>query len=308
MTEILPSFPFRVEIEVINRCNLSCDYCYAAPFDGLVMPQEQLKYIISKTEIQVVPFDVVFLGGEPFLRPDMVDILEYAKFTLSTNQVSISTNGTVFKGMDRKKLRRLKSMSQESPFIQVSIDSTTNPQIDKSIKTFEGIRILQENEIPFRAGIVLTQRNYADFPRTLSDLLELSYLRSINPETLQKINDLHYNQNRLTSLQVSNITATIRALIKEKKREDVYIDGISEEDPKLQSKIFLRNENNAELKDRRIVNAGVYANGNVSMDGVLDRGRIVGNILRQDWREIWENAKKLYISERKNPMLKVLQT
>jgi MoaA/NifB/PqqE/SkfB family radical SAM enzyme len=55
-----------------------------------------------------------------------------------------------------------------------------------------------------------------------------------------------------------------------------------------------------ELKpeDRRITNAGVYVNGNVSMDGALGRHQIVGNVFKEDWRTIWENAIRVFREEK----------
>ena len=306
MEEILPSLPFRIEIEVINKCNLKCDYCYAAPFDNFVMPPSNLKYIISKTEVQVMPFEVVFLGGEPFLRQDMIDILEYANSTFSTDRVSVSTNGTMFKSMEKnrkEKILKLKALSTNNSIIQVSIDSTINLNIDKSIKSFEGIKVLERNKISFSVGIVLTQRNYSDLSKTICDLSDLSYLRSINLEVLQKINDLHYTQYQLTDAQLSIIPPMVKKVLREKGREDICVVGLEDVDTYLKQRILMRNVSDIELQDRKITNAGIYTNGNVSMNGVMDRKRIVGNIFHQDWKEIWKTANKMYRKEKETVYL-----
>lgn len=298
VAEILPDVPFRVEIEVINKCNRACDYCYAAPFNGYIPPISQIKYYINKTELEVKPFDVIFLGGEPFLRKDMLDILEFAHATFTTKQVSVSTNGTVFKSMDGEKFDRLKNLSAGSAIIQVSIDSATNTALQKSVDSFNGARILQANGIPFRAGIVLTQKNYGDYLQTISMLLELPLLKSLNLEPLQKISDGHFNENGLDSDQLRTVRESVEMLVEDKKRQDVYVVGITDTvTPGIKDFLRNRKDTGIEARNRKILMAGVYANGDVSMDGALGRHQIIGNILRQDWKSVWETAKKTYRRE-----------
>lgn len=105
MEEYIPSKPFRIEHEVINACNKDCGFCYSAPqFDGVLTSFKDLQYIFRKTQEQVQPFDVIFLGGEPFLRKDMIDIMQDAK-SVFKGFVSVSTNGTQFYKMKKKPAR-----------------------------------------------------------------------------------------------------------------------------------------------------------------------------------------------------------
>ena len=297
-TEILPSLPFRVEIEVINRCNIkpACDYCYAGPFDGKTIELEDLKFVISKTERQVSPFEVIFLGGEPFLRSDMVDILEFAKITFSTHLLSMSTNGTMLKTLSEDKLARLRALSEGNPLIQVSIDSTRNPTVQKSLRSLEGIMVLEKHDIPFNIGIVITRRNLHNYLETLDDLLKFPHLMGINAESLQKTSEPYYNQNRLTLEEEYLVVPSIEKLAAERSRTDVYIVNSNKNHCLFQ---MLRGDGR-ELKpeDRRITNAGVYVNGNVSMDGALGRHQIVGNVFKEDWRTIWENAIRVFREEK----------
>jgi MoaA/NifB/PqqE/SkfB family radical SAM enzyme len=214
-----------VEIEVINRCNIkpACDYCYAGPFDGKTIELEDLKFVISKTERQVSPFEVIFLGGEPFLRSDMVDILEFAKITFSTHLLSMSTNGTMLKTLSEDKLARLRALSEGNPLIQVSIDSTRNPTVQKSLRSLEGIMVLEKHDIPFNIGIVITRRNLHNYLETLDDLLKFPHLMGINAESLQKTSEPYYNQNRLTLEEEYLVVPSIEKLAAERSRTDVYI-------------------------------------------------------------------------------------
>ncbi len=292
---IFPTYPFRVEIEVINACNCNCDYCYAAPFNGYVPPLKDIKVMLDKTEAQVKPFSVVILGGEPFLRIDMIDLLEYAVLLFSNGVVSISSNGTVFPGMGEEKLTHLKEISSGTPLIQVSIDSITNRELQKSARSFQGIIALQKHDIPFRVGMVLTKNNFGDYLQTVDKLLDFPALRSINLEPLQKINDQHYGANAISQQQLLEVKYKTMELVVKKSRTDIRIVGITDVvDTLLFERLRGRKNIGIELKDTEMSIAGVYADGNVSTGGALGRTNIVGNLLRQEWKTIWNAAAKDY--------------
>jgi molybdenum cofactor biosynthesis enzyme MoaA len=63
-----------------------------------------------------------FTGGEPFLHPDMVDILE---LTLGYGPASVLTNGTIFKVEWLARLARAEAVSPYSLEFRVSIDGCT---------------------------------------------------------------------------------------------------------------------------------------------------------------------------------------
>jgi MoaA/NifB/PqqE/SkfB family radical SAM enzyme len=118
----------------------------------------------------------------------------------------------------------------------------------------------------------------------------------INAESLQKTSEPYYNQNRLTLEEEYLVVPSIEKLAAERSRTDVYIVNSNKNHCLFQ---MLRGDGR-ELKpeDRRITNAGVYVNGNVSMDGALGRHQIVGNVFKEDWRTIWENAIRVFREEK----------
>ena len=84
-------------IDLTNRCNLNCDFCFANAhacgfvyepgFDEIVGMMQVLR------EQKPVPAPAVqFSGGEPTMRDDLVDIVRKAK-ELGFPQVQIATNG-----------------------------------------------------------------------------------------------------------------------------------------------------------------------------------------------------------------------
>jgi MoaA/NifB/PqqE/SkfB family radical SAM enzyme len=69
--------PFQVLLQVTNRCNMQCNFCDFWP-NG-VAPREELKLCdferIERQLSKLGTFIVSVEGGEPFVRPDLVDIV-----------------------------------------------------------------------------------------------------------------------------------------------------------------------------------------------------------------------------------------
>src|ERR671934_1346068 len=94
-----------------TRCNLTCRHCFIScsphnrsfGFLGL----ETVRRVLDES----VPLGVkeyYFTGGEPFLNPDMVPILE---LTLGYGPATVLTNGTVFRDEWLRRLRRAEDES-----------------------------------------------------------------------------------------------------------------------------------------------------------------------------------------------------
>jgi radical SAM protein with 4Fe4S-binding SPASM domain len=110
------SAPTRVNWEVTNACNLNCPHCISSSGPGRrdeLCTDDALEVIEELSDAQV--FHLVITGGEPFLRPDMMMMLE--RLGKTNMYVEVATNGTVLKASAIKKLpdTGLKS-------VQVSID------------------------------------------------------------------------------------------------------------------------------------------------------------------------------------------
>ncbi|MEL7563609.1 MAG: mycofactocin radical SAM maturase [Dehalobacterium sp.] len=114
------SAPVNVTWEITNKCNLSCMHCLSADQRGACAKDMTLKecqgFIDDLSKIRV--FQVNIGGGEPFLREDMLDILEYAH---QIGMVTcVSTNGTMVDDSLAKKLAEMELL-----YIQVSLDGAT---------------------------------------------------------------------------------------------------------------------------------------------------------------------------------------
>ena len=94
-TPMLPrsTKPPSITIYLTEQCNLRCKHC--AVVEGKMpeasLTEEEIKDLIDQHTRNYTNPTVSFLGGEPMLRKECMDLLEYAE--TRTNDVSISTNG-----------------------------------------------------------------------------------------------------------------------------------------------------------------------------------------------------------------------
>jgi AdoMet-dependent heme synthase len=111
-------------------CNLECRHCFisCSPHNhsfGFLTLEDVRRALDESVALGVKEY--YFTGGEPFLNPEMVPILE---LTLRYGPATVLTNGTVFK---EDWLRRLRQADEASPYsleFRVSIDGYTAAEND----------------------------------------------------------------------------------------------------------------------------------------------------------------------------------
>lgn len=82
--------PEVVHLEISNRCDMGCDYCYVDK-DGEELSTEEWKDIIEEMAENGVP-QITFGGGEPFMREDIEELAHKAdRLNIA---VSVTTNGS----------------------------------------------------------------------------------------------------------------------------------------------------------------------------------------------------------------------
>ncbi len=152
--------PICLTWELTYACNLSCIHCLSSSGrrDPHELSTEECFAVIDELErLQV--FYVNIGGGEPMVRPDFFEILEYA---IAHNVgVKFSTNGTA---IDAETAERLAAMDYLD--IQISIDGADSAVNDtvRGEGTFEAAKVamghLQDaNFGPFKISVVVTSEN-----------------------------------------------------------------------------------------------------------------------------------------------------
>ena len=110
--------PAFLSLELTSRCNLRCSYCYH--FDsssadcGDLPTTEWLQFFDELQSLKV--FTVILSGGEPFIRPDIFDIIE--KCAASKIRYTLLTNATLISAEYAKRLAAIGRCN----VLQVSLD------------------------------------------------------------------------------------------------------------------------------------------------------------------------------------------
>lgn len=152
--------PICLTWELTYACNLTCVHCLSSSGrrDPRELSTQECFAVIDELQ-RLKVFYVNIGGGEPMLRRDFFDILEYA----SSHDVGVkfSTNGTF---IDRSAARRLADMDYLD--IQISIDGA-NADVNDAVRgegSFAAARTAMDNLRdagfgPFKISLVVTRDN-----------------------------------------------------------------------------------------------------------------------------------------------------
>jgi MoaA/NifB/PqqE/SkfB family radical SAM enzyme len=107
--------PDRISVNLTLRCNLSCSMCTTC-YDAPELSLDEVRSIIDQTaEWGVEVFNP--LGGEPFMRGDIEEILSYA--VLQGFYVTLTTNGTL---ITERRARSVAGIPSDRLHFNISLD------------------------------------------------------------------------------------------------------------------------------------------------------------------------------------------
>lgn len=174
-------------IHATNQCNYSCIYCYSDSgnkTEGELSGEEIIELVSSLMDHEIGK--IVFTGGEPFLREDLIEILsEIKKFNYRYIPICVNSNGSL---IDAQMARNVVGIIDE---IRISIDGIREfNDIIRSVGTYhEAIRAFEARiKVGFEpiAAITISEKNYSSVPLLIEELcnidvkrIKLSPLRSI---------------------------------------------------------------------------------------------------------------------------------
>lgn len=171
-------------LHVTNICNLNCIGCYSYDrtrncTDKLTL--DNIKYIISQLSENGVE-TITISGGEPLVRKDIVEIVQYAKEKAGIRVLNLITNGTIY---NEEQLVKLKLYLDA---LAVSIDgySYENPHFLRNPGTFpkviEFVKKVREMKFPVSILPTLHKKNitaieeYLNLSKTLEVPISFSLM------------------------------------------------------------------------------------------------------------------------------------
>jgi uncharacterized radical SAM superfamily Fe-S cluster-containing enzyme len=131
-------------IDLTNRCNLDCDFCFAnARACGFVYEptfKEVVKMLkLLRSEKPVPAPAVQFSGGEPTMRDDLFEIIREAK-ALGFKQVQIATNGIKI-AASPSYAEELKATGLNTVYLHFDgVSRETNPFLKKHLQAIENLK------------------------------------------------------------------------------------------------------------------------------------------------------------------------
>lgn len=155
--------------ETTTACNLKCVHCRACPVEE--RPPDDLTFEESKTLIdQIASFArpvLVLSGGEPLVRPDVFEIASYAN--AAGLRVALATNGTLVTPEVARKIRE--SGVQR---VSISIDGARSESHDAFRRlpgafdcAWQGIEHIKAEGVPFQVNTTVTRHNIDEIPQIL---------------------------------------------------------------------------------------------------------------------------------------------
>lgn len=271
------------------HCNQKCVHCYAAgqpEAEEEELSTEEWKQILDKCRSIGIP-QVTFTGGEPTMRDDLFELIDYARWFVSR----LNTNGIKLTKEYCEKLYGVEIDSVQITFY--SYDESIHNELvgaPQYKNTVEGIKNALAAKLNVSINTPLCTLN-RDYVKTLEFLHELG----INYVTCSGlITTGNATGENSKSLQLS--TKEIKEILAEAAEYAYSHDmEISFTSPGwIENEFFAEHALSTPNCGACLSNMAITPGGNVVPCQSWLSGKPLGNFLKDDWKEIWESeaAKK----------------
>jgi radical SAM protein with 4Fe4S-binding SPASM domain len=168
------SAPFRMDLALTFRCQNNCAHCYAGgPHETEELSTQQWKTVVDYLQ-EIGVFILTFTGGEPTLRDDLPELLQYAQ-----NKGMVT--GLVTNGRRLKKKEYVENLEKTGlDFVQVTLESHKAKIHDLITgakgswkETVLGIKNVIPTKIYATTNTTLNQHNASDFLETVDFIKKL---------------------------------------------------------------------------------------------------------------------------------------
>lgn len=151
--------PFSLVVSVSYRCNSRCKTCGVWRRESEELSLEEWRQVFA--HLGRAPFYLTFTGGEPFLRPDLPEIVSAAAELCQPAVITIPTNGLLTKRVLDGVDRICTAAARSQVGLNLSLDGVGDEHDairgvpgnwQRSMETWQGLKELQ----PRHANLVLS--------------------------------------------------------------------------------------------------------------------------------------------------------
>lgn len=269
------------------NCNQKCIHCYAAEqSQGKVkeLSTSEWKKVIDKCRKAGIP-QITFTGGEPTIREDLVELVKYAKWFVTR----VNTNGVL---LTKELCKKMYEASLDS--IQITLYSSDKDIHNKLVgannfdKTVDGIKNALEAGINVSINTPLCETN-KDYRKTLEFLHGLG-IKYVSCSGLIVTGNAKKEESKQLQLSSEELFDTLKQSVEYCNENLIEISFTSPG--------WIKDEKIKELGidipscGACLSNMAVTPNGDIvpCQSWLSEEGKL-GNILKDDWKKVWESQK-----------------
>ncbi len=289
-------FPLNfVYLEPTRRCNFRCIHCYAMS-PSITRTSKGNNEINTKKFFNLIDrFDemgvisICLTGGELFFRRDILDILKYID---SKNiEIGILSNGSL---LDKHKINEIKKLDPK--FIRISFDSHKKELFEKIRgegtynKVIKNIEELLDYGIKTEINCVLF-RGINDSYSHLREFLSFFGDRGVSPQKITFDEFAPEGEGKDKSFYLVKEKMTVKKIKKAFKKVFPNSEFVRMKETSFWNKYDGENNFNSNFCGLGEETCYINSNGDVTLcPGLSIAIYRVGNILKEDIKEVWENS------------------
>ena len=296
--------PKTVDLDVTNRCNLRCRYCYHFESAGDVeqdLPVEEwLKFFEELNRCAVT--NTTIAGGEPFFREDLKELID--GIVRNRMRFSILSNGTLI----TDEMAAFLASTGRCDGVQVSIDGSIPITHDSFrgkgnfVKAMNGIKTLLKHNLSVPVRVTIHRKNVGDLEGVARLLLEEVGLPSFSTNSAGYMGLCQQNTDQV-QLTVEERSLAMETLLRLCKKYNGRISATA--GPLAEGRTWLSMEKARREGAERMPNRGALTSCGGAMNKLAVRadGIIIpcnqishielGRINEDDLQDIWQNHPEL---------------
>ncbi len=275
------------------HCNQKCLHCYAAgqpEAEVKELTTAEWKRVIDKCREANIP-QLTFTGGEPTMREDLVELVEYAQWFVTR----LNTNGVK---LTEDLARALYDASLDSAQITFysSVEATHNTLVGAANcqKTLEGLKNALAARLSVSVNTPLCSLNAGEYVDTLKFLRDLG-VGYVSCSSLILTGNAKEKDSQATQLTESQLTDTLSAAASFCAENEMELSFTSPgwvKEETLQALGLMVPSCGACLS-----NMAVAPNGDVVPCQSWLSDKPLGSMLTDDWKRIWNNPTAVAIRD-----------